>query len=259
MTLTLCISDLKLHWLLLQLSHLAWHWESIIYFCLLHLKKHLTTFGLLELQPVFEKLIYIVCQSSVDCKALSCGPQKTQNPYCPWCVYPIYTCSASLCPLNWQIPVTEIGLYQRREWMFLSFLSLVFLQIKTTFVFHDWFKNFCAIQSVLLSQSGAWSEQLYTGRLLRFCQFFSGPKCSSTSTAIWLLEVTSCTGILPARFSRFHSVWNPHLESHPMWEPPKKKAHFQPLHFSLCPEQGRFFLRRAWVFSLFSSSYISWY
>lgn len=143
MTLTLCISDLKLHWLLLQLSHLAWHLESIIYFCLLHLKKHLTKFGLLELHPVFEKLTYIVCQSTVGCKALSCGPQ---NLCCPWCAHPICTCSASLCHLNWQIPITEVGLYQRREWMLLSLLSLVFLQIKTTFVFHDWFKNFCAIQ-----------------------------------------------------------------------------------------------------------------
>lgn len=34
------------------------------------------------------------------------------------------------------------------------FKSLVFLQIKTSLVFHGWFKNVCAIQSVLLSQAG---------------------------------------------------------------------------------------------------------
>lgn len=35
------------------------------------------------------------------------------------------------------------------------FKSLVFLQIKASFVLHGWFKNVYAIQSVLLSQAGA--------------------------------------------------------------------------------------------------------
>lgn len=67
---------------------------------------------------------------------------------------------------NWQIPIAEIGLYHRREWIFYLSYHWYFCRLKWLL-----FKNFCATQSVLLSPAGAWSEQLHTGRLLRFCQY----------------------------------------------------------------------------------------
>lgn len=42
-------------------------------------KKHLTKFDLLELQPVFEKLTYIVCQSTVDCKTHMWSTKDTES------------------------------------------------------------------------------------------------------------------------------------------------------------------------------------
>lgn len=129
----------------------------------------------------------------------------------------------------------------------LSLLSLVFLQIKAIFVFHDWFKNFCAIQSVLLSQAGAWSEQLYTGRLRRFCQYNLNllwglqdwnavPQAQPYGS--WKLQAVQASYLqgFPVygtlKKSRFCSIWKPYT----VWEPLKKTPISDLLHFSLCPE-----------------------
>lgn len=137
----------------------------------------------------------------------------------------------------------------------LSVLSLVFLQIKATFIFHDWFKNFCAIQSVLLSQAGAWTEQLlladlsgfvtslillfkYNLNLLWELQDWSTvpqvqPYDSWKSQALQasFLQGFPIYGTLENQDFRF-SVWNPY----PVWEPYKKKSISDLLRFSLYPE-----------------------
>lgn len=77
MTLTLCISDLKLHWLLLQLSHLAWQLENIIYFCLVYLKKTADKIWLGVEASVWEADVH--CQSTVDCKAHMWSTKDTES------------------------------------------------------------------------------------------------------------------------------------------------------------------------------------
>lgn len=106
MALTLCICDLKLYWLLLQLSRLACHWESIIYFCLLYLNKPRDKIwlGTGVAASVWEAGLYCL-PATVGCKALSRGPQRTQSLCCPsgimaWNAHLIYTCSACLCHLG---------------------------------------------------------------------------------------------------------------------------------------------------------------
>lgn len=140
------------------------------YFCLLHLKKTLTKFGM-ELQSVFEK-------ADLHCLSVHCGlqssllwPTKDTESMLPMMCTSHLHMQCKFVPSELTNTDSRNRSVPQKRIDVLSLLPLMFLQIKATFIVHDWFKNFCAIQSVLLSPASTWSEQLHTGRLLRFCQY----------------------------------------------------------------------------------------
>lgn len=212
-TLTLCISDLKLHWLLLQLSHLVWHLENIIYFCLLYLKKKTPDKIWLGVAAYRE--------ADLHCLSVHCGLQSslmwlTKNTesmlpvMCTSHLHAVHCINCVACLCKFVSPeLTNTGNRNRsvpeKRMDVLSLLSLVFLQIKATLIFHDWLKNFCAIQSELLSQSGAWSARLYTDRFLEFCQY--------NLNLLWGLQVWSAVAqVQPYGFWKLQTLQASYLQ-----------------------------------------------
>lgn len=129
MTLTLCMCDLKLHWLLLQLSHLACHLENIIYFCLLYLKKTPNKIWLVT------AVVASVWEADLYCLSGSCGPQRTQSLCCPngimaWYAHLIYTMQCrfiSSGPTNTDSKNRNRPVPEKRLDVLSLFKSLVFL------------------------------------------------------------------------------------------------------------------------------------
>lgn len=88
----------------------------------------------------------LACWSCSQCLSLHCGLQSslmcltkdtesmlpmmcTSHLHAVHCINCI-AYNASLCHLNWQILRAEIGLYQRREWMFYLFYHWCFCRLK---------------------------------------------------------------------------------------------------------------------------------
>lgn len=144
MTLTLCMCDLKLYWLLLQLSRLACHLESIIYFCLLYLNRppDRSWLGTGVAASVWEADLY--------CLSARCGLQNSLT----WLtkdttsVLPKWHNGMKHTPdFHMQCMFMSSGLtngdsknrpvLEKRLDVLSLFKSLVFLQIKAAVVFHS--------------------------------------------------------------------------------------------------------------------------
>lgn len=120
------------------------------YFCLLYLKKNPD-----KIWPV--GVAASVWEADLHCLSVCCGlqssllwPTKDTESMLPMMCTSHLHMQCKFGHLNWQIPIAEIGLYHRREWIFYLSYHWYFCRLK-------WlsFKNFCATRSVLLSPAGA--------------------------------------------------------------------------------------------------------